>query len=83
VGWRPPLGSAPDLEGGRTGSSEGAGRIVQEGCCLVGKGAQVNSAGPGLDPKFFLKFHYVKRRFSITSKCWQMHEVLNLDEIKN
>jgi hypothetical protein len=29
------------------------------------------------------KFHYTKRRFPITSKCWQMHEVLNVDEIKN
>jgi hypothetical protein len=29
------------------------------------------------------KFHYAKRRFSVTSKCRQMHEVLNVDEIKN
>jgi hypothetical protein len=29
------------------------------------------------------KFYYVKRRFPITSKCRQMHGVLNVDEIKN
>jgi hypothetical protein len=32
---------------------------------------------------FSPKFHYAKRRFSITSKCQQMHGVLNVDEIKN
>jgi hypothetical protein len=36
-----------------------------------------------LDPKYFLKFHYVKRRFLVTSKCRHMHGVLNVDEIKN
>jgi hypothetical protein len=30
-----------------------------------------------------LSLYYAKRRFSITSKCQQMHEVLNIDEIKN
>jgi hypothetical protein len=30
-----------------------------------------------------LKFHYAKRRFPVTSKCRQMHGVLNVDEIKN
>jgi hypothetical protein len=39
--------------------------------------------GPCLDAKFPLKFHYAKRRFSITSKCRHMHGVLNIDEIKN
>jgi hypothetical protein len=29
------------------------------------------------------KFHYVKRRFLITSKCRYIYGVLNLDEIKN
>jgi hypothetical protein len=29
------------------------------------------------------KFHYAKRRFPVTSKCRQMHGVLNIDEIKN
>jgi hypothetical protein len=29
------------------------------------------------------KFHYAKRRFLVTSKCRQIHEVLNVDEIKN
>jgi hypothetical protein len=38
---------------------------------------------PCLDPKFPPKFHYAKRRFSITSKCRHMHGVLNVDEIKN
>jgi hypothetical protein len=38
---------------------------------------------PSLDHKFFLKFHYAKRRFPIISKFWQMHGVLNIDEIKN
>jgi hypothetical protein len=33
--------------------------------------------------KFSPKFYYAKRRFSITSKCRQMHGVLNVDEIKN
>jgi hypothetical protein len=32
---------------------------------------------------FFSKFYYAKRRFSITSKYQHMHEVLNVDEIKN
>jgi hypothetical protein len=41
------------------------------------------SVWPCLVPKFFPKFHYAKRRFSITSKCRQMHGVLNIDEIKN
>jgi hypothetical protein len=38
---------------------------------------------PCLDAKFSPKFHYAKRRFSITSKCRHMHGVLNIDEIKN
>jgi hypothetical protein len=29
------------------------------------------------------KFYYAKRRFPITSKCMQMHGVLNVDKIKN
>jgi hypothetical protein len=36
-----------------------------------------------LDDKFSPKFHYAKRRFPITSKYRYMHEVLNVDEIKN
>jgi hypothetical protein len=36
-----------------------------------------------LVPQFFSKFHYAKRRFPVTLKCRQMHEVLNVDEIKN
>jgi hypothetical protein len=36
-----------------------------------------------LDPKYFPKFHYAKRRFFITSKCRHMYGVLNVDEIKN
>jgi hypothetical protein len=36
-----------------------------------------------LDPKYFPKFYYAKRRISITSKCRHMHEVLNVDKIKN
>jgi hypothetical protein len=35
-----------------------------------------------LDPKFSPKFYY-KKRFSITSKYRQIHEVLNIDKIKN
>jgi hypothetical protein len=38
---------------------------------------------PCLDAKFFLQFHYVKRRFPITSKCRHIYGVLNVDEIKN
>jgi hypothetical protein len=38
---------------------------------------------PRLVHKFSPKFYYVKRRFSITSKCRQMHGLLNVDEIKN
>jgi hypothetical protein len=38
---------------------------------------------PGLVPNFSPKFHYAKRRFSVTSKCRHMYEVLNVDEIKN
>jgi hypothetical protein len=34
--------------------------------------------GPCLVPKFSPKFYYAKERFSITSKCWQMHGVLNV-----
>jgi hypothetical protein len=40
----------------------------------------------GLDHIFFkftLKFHYAKRRFSVTLKCRHMYDVLNIDEIKN
>jgi hypothetical protein len=29
------------------------------------------------------KFYYAKKRFPVTSKCRQIHEVLNVDEIKN
>jgi hypothetical protein len=36
-----------------------------------------------LDPKYFPKFYYAKRRFPITSKYRHMHAVLNVDEIKN
>jgi hypothetical protein len=38
---------------------------------------------PCLDANFFPKFYYAKRRFPITSKCWHMYRVLNVDEIKN
>jgi hypothetical protein len=38
--------------------------------------------GPCLDAKFIPKFHYVKRRFPITSKCRHMYGVLNVDKIK-
>jgi hypothetical protein len=38
---------------------------------------------PRLVPKFSPKFHYAKRRFPITSKCRQIHGVLNVDEIIN
>jgi hypothetical protein len=38
---------------------------------------------PCLVPNSTPKFYYAKRRFSITSKCRQMHGVLNIDEIKN
>jgi hypothetical protein len=39
--------------------------------------------GPCLDAKFFPKFHYAKKKFSITLKCRHMYGVLNVDEIKN
>jgi hypothetical protein len=35
-----------------------------------------------LVPNSYPQFHYIKRRFSIASKCRHMHEVLNIDEIK-
>jgi hypothetical protein len=38
---------------------------------------------PCLDSRIHPKFHYTKRRFPITSKCRQMHGVLNVDEIIN
>jgi hypothetical protein len=38
---------------------------------------------PCLDTKFTPKFHYAKRRFTITSKCRHIYGVLNVDEIKN
>jgi hypothetical protein len=38
---------------------------------------------PCLGPSILPKFYYAKRRFSVTSKCRQMHGVLNVDEIKN
>jgi hypothetical protein len=33
--------------------------------------------------RFWVQNHYAKRRFSITLKCWYMHGVLNVDEIKS
>jgi hypothetical protein len=42
-----------------------------------------NALRPCLVPQFSPKFHYAKRRFPVTSKCRQMHGVLNVDEIKN
>jgi hypothetical protein len=54
------------------------------GCrCKWALGHEAAKAEPRLDAKFFCKFYYAKRRFSITSKCRHMHEVLNVDEIKN
>jgi hypothetical protein len=41
------------------------------------------TVGPCLVPNSISKFNYAKRRFPITSKYRQMHEVLNVDEIKN
>jgi hypothetical protein len=38
---------------------------------------------PGLDSRIHLKFYYAKRRFPVTSKCRQMHGVLNVDKIIN
>jgi hypothetical protein len=35
------------------------------------------------DTQIHPKFHYAKRRFSITSKCRHIYGVLNVDEIKN
>jgi hypothetical protein len=40
-------------------------------------------ACPCLDTQIHPKFHYVKRRFLITSKYRYMYRVLNVDEIKN
>jgi hypothetical protein len=34
-------------------------------------------------PNSLPKFHYAKRKFPVTSKCRQMHGILNIDEIKN
>jgi hypothetical protein len=41
------------------------------------------SIRPCLDFRILPKFHYTKRRFSITSKYRYIYEVLNVDEIKN
>jgi hypothetical protein len=38
---------------------------------------------PCLVTPILLQILLCKRRFSVTSKCRQMHEVLNVDEIKN
>jgi hypothetical protein len=38
---------------------------------------------PCLDPKYFPKLHYAKRRFPVTSKYRHMYGVVNVDEIKN
>jgi hypothetical protein len=38
---------------------------------------------PCLVSQIHFKLYYAKRRFLITSKCRHMHEVLNVDEIKN
>jgi hypothetical protein len=50
---------------------------------MVQNEAEVTLLRPSLDPKFFPKFYYAKRRFHITSKYRHMHGVLNIDEIKN
>jgi hypothetical protein len=50
--------------------------------CIVKFGENLGSK-QAPDPKYFPKFYYAKRRFSITSKCRHMDEVLNVDEIKN
>jgi hypothetical protein len=43
----------------------------------------VNVKMPVFSYPILPKFHYAKRRFTVTSKCRQMHGVLNVDEIKN
>jgi hypothetical protein len=60
------------------------------GCCAGKEGFSLRKGGkrsskqwPCLDAKYFSKFHYAKRRFSVTSKYRHMHGVLNVDEIKN
>jgi hypothetical protein len=65
------LRAAVDLETGRLGlglSASGSSYKLLRAC---------------LDPKYFPKFHYAKRRFPIISKCRHMYGVLNVDEIKN
>jgi hypothetical protein len=68
--------------------------VVGAGCLEEGVGTGNDSgtnanrdAGlmlcPLLVPLILPKFYYKKRRFSVTSKCWQMHGVQNIDEIKN
>jgi hypothetical protein len=47
--------------------------------CIVEFGGILGPFSSNSSPKF----HYVKRRFLITSKYRQMHGVLNVDEIKN
>jgi hypothetical protein len=44
-----------------------------------GHGVRVQEKNADLTPKF----HYAKRRFSITSKYRHIYGVLNIDEIKN
>jgi hypothetical protein len=57
-------------------------------CCrhapyLPRSGCSWHWVGGCLDPKYFTKFHYTKRRFPVTSKCRHIYGVLNVDEIKN
>jgi hypothetical protein len=49
---------------------------------IISENSEQRTHEPCLVPNSYPKFHYTKRRFSITSKCRHMHGVLNIDEIK-
>jgi hypothetical protein len=63
---------------GEIGGGEGSWSMASWGVYFGG-----SFPGACLDAKFSPKFNYAKRRFRITLKCWYIHEVLNVDEIKN
>jgi hypothetical protein len=62
---------------------EGSGRHQLAPFPLPAKPSRSRRLCPCLDTRFRLKFYYAKKRFSVTSKCRHMHEVSNVDEIKN
>jgi hypothetical protein len=65
----------------RCSSLPGPRTMRRRGVCTHAPGS--TSPRPCILPDSYPKFYCAKRRFSITSKYRHMHEVLNIDEIKN